>query len=303
VTAAARGTPRVTVVVMTRNRREQLLRTLRRLADLSGPVPVVVVDNGSDDGTPAAVRRDFPGVTVVPLRENRGALARTVGVRRARTPYVAFSDDDSWWAPGALERAAGHLDRVPRLGLVAARTLVGPDERPDPLSAVLAGSPLAAEPGLPGPRVLGFLACAAVVRREAYLQTGGFHPLVFFLGEETVLAQDLAAAGWRLCYAPDVVAHHHPRPSADGADGADGAAGSARQATRDRLQLRNALLSAWLRRPGGVAAAHTWRVARRLPDPVARGALLDASRRLPRALAARRRLPPQVEAEIRLLER
>jgi len=299
VTAPARGTPRVTVVVMTRNRREQLLRALGRLRELSGPVPVVVVDNGSDDGTPDAVRRDFPAVTVVALRENRGAVARTVGVRLARTPYVAFSDDDSWWAPGALKTAADHLDQVPGLGLVAARTLVGPQERPDPLSAVLAASPLGTEPGLPGPRVLGFLACAAVVRRDAYLQVGGFHPVVFFLGEETVLAQDLATAGWRLCYVDDVVAHHHPRPAADGAD----AAGLARQAARDRLQLRNALLSAWLRRPAGIAAAQTWRVARRLPDPVARGALLDAARRAPRALAARRRLPPQVEAQVRLLER
>jgi GT2 family glycosyltransferase len=292
MTAAARGTPRVTVVVMTRNRRAQLLRTLRRLRELSGPVPVVVVDNGSDDGTPAAVRREFPAVTVVALRENRGAVARTVGVRLARTPYVAFSDDDSWWAAGALKTAADHLDQVPRLGLVAARTLVGPQERPDPLSEVLASSPLGTGRGLPGPRVLGFLACAAVVRRDAYLRVGGFHPVVFFLGEETVLAQDLAAAGWQLCYVADVVAHHHP-----------GLSGSSRQAARDRLQLRNALLSAWLRRPAGVAAAHTWRVARRLPDPVARGALLDAARRLPRALAARRRLPPQVEADVCLLER
>ena len=295
MTAPARPTPRVTVVVMTRNRREQLLHALRRIRELSGPAPLVVVDNGSDDGTPAAVRREFPAATVVALRKNHGALARTVGVRLARTPYVAFSDDDSWWAPGALKTAADHLDQVPRLGLVAAHTLVGPQERPDPLSAVLAASPLGTEPGLPGPLVLGFLACAAVVRRDAYLAVGGFHPVVFFLGEETVLAQDLAAAGWRLCYVDDVVAHHHPRPA--------GAAGSARRLARDRLQLRNALLSAWLRRPAGVAAAQTWRVARRLPDPVAGGALLDAARRMPRVLAARRRLPPQVEARVRLLER
>jgi glycosyltransferase involved in cell wall biosynthesis len=297
VTAPARVASRVTVVVMTRNRREQLRHTLRRLRELSGPVPVVVVDNGSDDGTPDAVRREFPAVTVVALPENRGAVARTVGVRLARTPYVAFSDDDSWWAPGALKTAADHLDQVPRLGLVAARTLVGPQERPDPLSEVLAASPLGTEPGLPGPRVLGFLACAAVVRRDAYLQAGGFHPVVFFLGEETVLAQDLATAGWALCHVPDVVAHHHPRPPGAGPARAAG------QAARDRLQLRNALLSAWLRRPAGVAAAHTWRVARRWDDPVARGALLDAARRAPRALAARRRLPPHVEAEVRLLER
>jgi GT2 family glycosyltransferase len=282
--------PRVTSVVMTRDRRDRLLATLGHLRELSGPVPVVVVDNGSTDGTPDAVRRAFPDVTVVALRRNRGAVARTVGARLARTPYVAFSDDDSWWAPGALKTAADHLDHTPRLGLVAARTLVGPQERADPLSEVMAASPLAPDPALPGPRVLGFLAGASVVRRDAYLAVGGFHPVVFFLGEETVLAQDLAAAGWELCYVADVVAHHHPDPPAD----PDG---------RRRLQLRNRLLSSWLRRPLAAAAADTWPVLRRAGDPVARGALLDAARRAPRALAARRRLPPQVEADVRLLER
>jgi GT2 family glycosyltransferase len=283
------GEPRVTVVVMTRDRRDELLRTLGNLRDLSGDVPVVVVDNGSGDGTPDAVRRHFPDVAVVALGENRGAGARTLGARRATTPYVAFSDDDSWWAPGALKRAADLLDATPDLGLVAGRTLVGPAERADPLSAELARSPLPTDAALPGPRVLGFLACAAVVRRDAFLAAGGFHPVVFFLGEETVLALDLAAAGWALCYVDDVVAHHHPRP------------GPPRPGRR-RLQLRNALLSTWLRRPAAVAARDTWRLARDgVTDPDARGALLDAARRLPAALAARRPVPPHVEADVRRL--
>jgi hypothetical protein len=50
-------------------------------------------------------------------------------------------------------------------------------------------SPLPRQPDLPGPPVLGFVACGAVVRRSAYLAVGGFSPVVFFLGEETLLAQ------------------------------------------------------------------------------------------------------------------
>jgi glycosyltransferase involved in cell wall biosynthesis len=284
------GEPRVTVVVMTRDRRDQLQQALGNLRDLSGDVPVVVVDNGSCDGTPAAVRAAFPDVVVVELGENRGAGARTAGARVATTPYVAFSDDDSWWAPGALKRAADLLDAVPSLGLVAARTLVGPEERIDALSRELAASPLPTGRDLPGPRILGFLACAAVVRRDAFLDAGGFHPVVFFLGEETVLALDLAAAGWALCYVDDVVAHHHPRPGPT-------------RGGRRRLQARNALLSSWLRRPAHVALRDTWRLGRRaVTDAEARGALLDAVRRVRPALAARRRIPEHVEADVRLLE-
>src|SRR5690606_28599641 len=93
--------PRVTVVVASRNRREELLSTLGRHR-----APVVLVDNGSTDGTVEAVRREHPQVEVVSLPRNVGAQARSIGVDRATTPFVAFADDDSWWSPGALAHGA-----------------------------------------------------------------------------------------------------------------------------------------------------------------------------------------------------
>ena len=83
---AVRTDPRMSVVVITRNRRERLLRTLSHLTDLPERPTVVVVDNASDDGTPDLVRSRFPHVRVRALPTNQGALARTVGVRAATTP-------------------------------------------------------------------------------------------------------------------------------------------------------------------------------------------------------------------------
>src|SRR3954447_5338295 len=91
----------ITVVVATRNRRDRLMETLPRHA-----AAVILVDNGSDDRTPEAVEAAFPQVQVVRLGTNRGAAARNVGVELARTPFVAFADDDSFWTPGSLARAA-----------------------------------------------------------------------------------------------------------------------------------------------------------------------------------------------------
>ena len=281
---------RVSVVVATRNRRAELLETLGRLAELPERPPVVVVDNGSTDGTPSAVRAAFPSTEVVELADNRGAGARNVGVARARTPYVAFSDDDSWWAPGALSRAVGILDSVPRLGLVAARILVSEDEHLDPTCRAMADSPLPREADLPGPPVLGFVACGAVVRRSAFLAVGGFSELLFIFGEEEVLALDLAHHGWSAAYVDDVVAHHHPSPRRD-------------HAWRRQLESRNALLSAWLRRPVGVALRQTagaLAAARR--DPDCRRGLVQAVRRLPAALARRRVVGQELERRLRMLE-
>ncbi|WP_019630572.1 glycosyltransferase family 2 protein [Actinomadura atramentaria] len=286
--------PAVTVVIATRDRRDELLRTVRRLRELPERPEVIVVDNGSSDGTAGAVAAlGDPGTTVLGLGRNLGAPARNLGVAAARTPYVAFSDDDSWWEPGSLARACAVFDRNPRLGLIAGRTFVGATRAPDPINAAMAETPLPAGPRpLPGPPVLGFLACAAVVRREAFLQVGGFNSVLFFVGEERLLAYDLAAAGWDRCHVPDVVAVHEPSPRRHG----DGA--------RRAAELRNTLLTAVLRRPAALAARETARLAVRAPaDGAARRALVGALRRLPAALAARRPLPAPVEHAAGLIDR
>ncbi|AGS67798.1 glycosyltransferase family 2 protein [Streptomyces collinus] len=283
--------PRITVAVITRDRCASLLRTLDALAALPERPPVIVVDNSSSDTTRRAVRH-HPAVTrLLCPGTNTGAVGRNLAVRHARTPYVAFSDDDSWWTPGSLRRAADLLDRHPRLGLLAARTLVGEEAADDPLNAVLAASPLPREPDLPGRPVLGFLACASVVRREAFLSAGGYHPLLFFGGEETLLAYDLAARGWGLAYEPALSARHQP-----GTQGRTGRSG---------LVRRNHVLTACLRRPWPVVlrAAADLALAAATGRPGARRALRETLERLPAALARRRPLPPHVEHAARLLDR
>lgn len=281
---------KVTVVIATRNRRDDLLHTLMKLRELASDCPVIVVDNGSRDGGPAAVRARFPEVTLIELADNRGAAARNLGAREASTPYVAFADDDSWWAPGALARAARHLDAHPRLALVAARIVVGREGRVDPTCEAMSQSPLPIDGPLPGPAVLGFVACGAVVRRRAFLDAGGFSERLLIIGEEELVALDLAAAGWSLAYADDVVAHHHPSPSRD-------------RRRWLRLRVRNGLWTTWLRRRGAGVLSGTARVvAQAALEGGAIDGVLDALRGLPWVLRERRPLPPDIERDRRLLE-
>lgn len=283
--------PRVSVVVATRNRLPELLTTLDHLRALPEEPRVVVVDNASSDGTAETVRRRYPDVEVVALDENLGAAGRNVGVERADTPYVAFSDDDSWWAPGSLYRAADLLDAQPRASLLAARILVGPEEREDPICAEMSASFLPAELDLPGSPVLGFLACAAVVRCSAYLDAGGFDPSMLIGGEEELLAADLASSGWGLAYVRDLTVHHHPSTVRD-------------SRARRRLTIRNNLWFSWLRRPAPIAVRHTLRVLRAaLYDADVRAGLIGALRGLPWALRKRRVVPTQVEKKLQTLDR
>ncbi len=283
-------TARTTVVIATRDRASELERTLARLTALRPSPPVLVVDNASRDDTVAKAEA-FPGVRVIRLPRNIGAAARNLGVEVARTPYVAFSDDDSWWADDALPQAERILDKHDKVGLVAAKTLVGPAEREDPVVPLMEKSPLGRPDGLPGPAVLGFLACSAVVRRKAYLQADGFSPLLRFGAEERLLSYDLAAHGWRLCYVDRVRAHHHPsslRPS---------------PGWRERTELRNTLLITIMRRPVRRCLVDGFRVLARIPrQPGVLGALGGVLWRLPWALAERQPLPAGVERQIRILE-
>jgi len=251
------------VVVISRDRRDSLLNTLARLRSLPQAPPVVVVDNASSDATDQAVRDNYPDVDVVRLDHNRGAAGRTVGVLRATTPYVAFSDDDSWWDEGALDRAASVLDEHPELAVVAGRIMVGPEARLDPVCREMRGSPLGDVPGA-GPLILGFVACAAVVRRSAYLEAGGFHPRYGVGGEEALLAIDLAERGWQCAYVDGVVARHHPSPQR--------AVGP-----REARVVRNDLWTLWLRHRPWAALTGTLRRLRGWPtEPPVRAGLRQA---------------------------
>jgi GT2 family glycosyltransferase len=287
--AARSRTAPVTVVMATLNRRAEALNTLDHLQALPERPAILVVDNGSSDGTVAAIRREHPGVGTVALQENLGAMARTIGAACATTPYVALSDDDSWWAPGSIGRATELLDSHPRLGLLAARVLVGDERRLDPASETMRSSPLPRGDDAAGIPVLGFLACAAVLRRAPFLGVGGFHRRFGIGGEEALVAMDIADAGWELAYVDQMVVYHHPSRSRD-------------PFGRRRTMARNQLWTSWLRRPARAALGQTVRTARAaLRDPAIRAAVLEAARGLPWVLMERRPVTAEVEAGLRRL--
>ncbi|MFD7702613.1 glycosyltransferase family 2 protein [Streptomyces caelestis] len=282
--------PRTTVVVITHNRRPELLRTLGELAGLPEEPPVVVTDNGSTDGTAEAVARRHPDVRLLRPGRNLGAVGRNLAVRDVRTPYVAFCDDDSWWSPGSLAGAADLLDRHPALGSVTARIIVEPDGTDDPIVRELRASPVPGPPWLPGPALGSFLAAATVLRTDAFRTAGGFSPRLWLGGEEELLAADLAADGWWLTYADHLTIHHQ--------------ASAARDATLRRTHgIRNTLWFTWLRRPVRPALRRTLDLARTVPrDTASLRAFAEAAAALPWVLRERRVLPRQVESRLRLLD-
>ncbi len=280
----------VTVVIVTRDRRDELTRTVGLLGELTPAARVIVVDNGSEDGTAWAVAAGYPRVRLVRSRSNLGALGRNLAVRGVQTRYVAFCDDDVRWQAGSLTRAADLLDANPALASVTARILVDPSLEEDPIVPELRDSPVPGPWWLPGPPLLSVLASATMFRVAAFRQVGGFFPRLWLGGEEELLAIDLATRGWWMCYAEELIVHHAPSKM--------------RQLTRRRqMGIRNTLWTTWLRRPASRALVRTGTVLRSLPrDRASAVAVGEAVSGLPWVLRERGVVPPRVERGLRLLE-
>jgi GT2 family glycosyltransferase len=199
--------PRVSVVLVTWNRRADLRESLRRLL-ANGPPgqEVIVCDNASTDGTAAMLREEFPGVLAIDLPRNEGIGAYNAGLRRARGEFIVVLDDDSWPGPGAIGRMLERFAADSRLGIIAF----------DVRNAALAGVATvpASRAGLEqAPAYLMAFNGAGAGIRRAVLEEVGYYPEEFFLyWNEQDLSLRVLDAGWRIASFPDVVAYHRHSP-------------------------------------------------------------------------------------------
>lgn len=114
----------LSVIVVTYESRDHVLACLRSLYvnPPRGEMEVIVVDNGSSDGTPDAVAHQFPAVEVIPRDSNDGfSAANNAGLERARGGYTLLLNPDTLVTPGALDAIVGFMDEHPEAGIVGPR--------------------------------------------------------------------------------------------------------------------------------------------------------------------------------------
>ena len=206
------------VVVPNFNGRRWLPGCLDSLAAQTlAPTEVVVVDNGSSDGS-AALASGRPGVRVVELGRNLGfAAAANRGIGTVETESVALVNTDVVLAADWLERMQAALGSAPDVGAVACKMV----DLEDPSVLYDAGDVLRRdgvceqrgrferddgsfdEPG----EVFAASAGAALYRRGAVLDVGGFDERFFLYLEDVDLGLRLRLAGWRCRYEPAVARH------------------------------------------------------------------------------------------------
>ena len=131
--------PAVSVVVPCYNAAAFLPSTLRSVQAQQGfDLQIIVVDDGSSDGSPDLVARDFPDVTLVRQANAGVAAARNTGLAHARHDWVAFIDADDLWLPGKLQAQWDLLASHPEAGMAYTAWKVWTSDAPVPDPAWLA---------------------------------------------------------------------------------------------------------------------------------------------------------------------
>jgi GT2 family glycosyltransferase len=216
------GPVAASAIVLNFNGRGYVEDAVQSLLDQDFPgLEVIVVDNGSSDGSDGEVERRFGGrVRLLRTGRNLGfGAGNNVGIREGRGRYVLLLNNDAVATPSFAREMVAAAESDPRVGMVAAKVLelerrdvidtVGHLLYPDGLNR--GRGRLETDAGqYDGCREALFPSGAAALYRRAMLDEIGLFDESFFLyGDDAELGLRGRLAGWRCAFTPRAVAHHH----------------------------------------------------------------------------------------------
>jgi GT2 family glycosyltransferase len=209
----------ISVVIVNWNRGALLRACLKSLRlQTAPPFETIVVDNGSDDGSPE-IAREF-GAKVICNPTNLGfCAANNQGISAAAGEYVALLNNDAEAEPGWLTALHRACSSAPDVGMAASKVLVWEDP-----SRIDKAGHLIFPDGQNRGRGAGVLdrgqfdreeevlwpdGSAAMYRKSMLDRIGGFDEDFFAYGDDAELGLRARIAGWRCLYTPDAVVRHH----------------------------------------------------------------------------------------------
>jgi GT2 family glycosyltransferase len=207
----------VTAVVVSFNGGERTLRVLEALRAQQAPLSaVIVVDNGSTDGTQGRVQAEYPEAKLLQMEGNRGLpAARNAGLRYATTELVLLLDHDVYVDPECIGRLL-ELYLTERPAVVCPRVRLVPERhivQADGAEAHFMGTMTLRAPhmdssgGLPH-QVPACIGACMLVQRELVLEAGGFDELYFFYLEDHEFCLRLRSLGYDIVCEPRAVVYH-----------------------------------------------------------------------------------------------
>ena len=217
---------RVVVVVLNWNGWQHTAACLESLRHLDDVPPIIVVDNGSTDGSADRIRAEAPWVQLVLLPSNRGfggSMNAGIAAALRATPWVDYVwvlNNDTVAEPTTLSHMVALADSNPRIGIVGSRLV---DADGSGRIQAMGGGTINHWLGTTSPYVTpplkgyDYLSGASLLVRQSLLrQVGGFDERYFFYLEDADLSLRARRAGWRLAVAEDATVIHRRGASISG---------------------------------------------------------------------------------------
>lgn len=180
---------RILTIVVTYNGMKWIDRCLGSVYASGMPADVIVIDNGSSDGTPEYVGKHFPEAVLISTGENHGfGKANNIGFSYALEKgydYVYLLNQDAWIFPDTFSRLVDAMEKNPDYGVISPVQMTASMERPDPRFAVKClDRPLAEY--VPGNvyEVSFVMAAHWMINRRCLESVGGFSPAFRHYGED-----------------------------------------------------------------------------------------------------------------------
>jgi GT2 family glycosyltransferase len=212
--------PSVSLVILNFNGRRLLDRSLGSALALDYPkdlLEVILCDNGSNDGSVDYVRQRYPSVRVLALGANYGfAEGNNRAAAAGRHDWVVFLNNDMWFRPSWLRDLVAPLDPQPGLACITSRILNWDGSAIDFIGGGVnfEGHGFQIDHGLTestedrARRVIAPCGGAMAVRRDLFLELGGFDPDYFSFFEDTDLGWRLNLLGHDVWYTPGATVYH-----------------------------------------------------------------------------------------------
>ena len=211
--------PLISVIVLNWNGRQFLKQCLGSiLTQTYHPLEVLLVDNGSTDGSLEFVKEMVLDVKVIANGKNLGyGGGNNVGIRSSRGQYIMILNNDTRLEPTCLEELQRSIETNDRYGACASKILFEHgDGRIDAAGLVVCPDGLAIGRGRwdledrynAETEVFFASGCACLFRREMFEDIGVYDEDFFAYGEDTDLGWRAQLAGWRCIYSPKAMVHH-----------------------------------------------------------------------------------------------
>ncbi len=210
----------VSVIIANFNGERYLMDCLSSLAAQTfRDFEVIVVDNGSTDGSLRLIAGEFPWVRVVPLGSNTGfARGNNAGFEASSGRYIATLNNDTIAGRGWLKSLVEAAEADEKVGMVASKILLGAEGREIDSAGMLVypdgmtrqrGRGETDDGRFDAPQEVLFpSACAALYRREMIEENGFFDEDFFSYCEDADLGLRCRLAGWKAVLAPSAVVRH-----------------------------------------------------------------------------------------------